>query len=75
LQRIVNNGAFTFAPPSANDATVIVQVTNSASAGTVTTSGFTKVDGDTISTTNGDDFLFYVTRINGFTHLTVKAMQ
>ena len=58
-----------------DDCAVIIQYTNNASAGTITTSGFTKVDGDDISTTNGDDFFFYLTKANGFSLLTVKALQ
>ena len=63
LQKCVNGGAFTLAPTS-NSATVILQVTNNASAGTITTSGFTLTDGDTISTGNGDDFFFYLSLIH-----------
>lgn len=74
LQYAVNGGAHTLAPPT-NNCTLVIQYTNNASAGTITTSGFTIVDGDTISTTNGDDFFFYVTKCNGFSHLTVKALQ
>lgn len=76
LQRYVNNGAHTLVPPSlAGDYTIIIQVTNGASAGTVTTSGFTKATGDTLSTTNGDDFLLFITKLNGFTHLHKQALQ
>ena len=39
------------------------------------TAGFSTVDGDDISTTNGDDFFFYLTKANGFSLLTVKALQ
>ena len=74
IQKAVNNGAHTLAPTT-DDCAVIIQYTNAASAGTITTSGFTKVDGDTISTTNGDDFFFYLTKANGFSLLTVKALQ
>ena len=74
LQYAVNGGAHTLAPPT-NNCTLVIQYTNDASAGSITTSGFTKVDGDTISTTNGDDFLFYITKLNGFSHLTVRALQ
>lgn len=74
IQKAVNNGAHTLAPTT-DDCAVILQYTNAASAGTITTSGFTKVDGDTISTTNGDDFFFYLTKANGFSLLTVKALQ
>lgn len=74
LQKAVNGGAHTLAPP-ANGSSLVIQYTNNGSAGTVTTSGFTKVTGDTISTTNADDFLFYITVINGFSHLHVQALQ
>tara|TARA_R110001599_G_scaffold256876_1_gene457218 strand:- start:141 stop:1136 length:996 start_codon:yes stop_codon:yes gene_type:complete len=74
IQKAVNGGAHTLAP-TVDDCAVIIQYTNNASAGTITTSGFTKVDGDDISTTNGDDFFFYLTKANGFSLLTVKALQ
>tara|TARA_R100000808_G_C2087441_1_gene109097 strand:+ start:14 stop:649 length:636 start_codon:yes stop_codon:yes gene_type:complete len=74
FQKAVNNGAHTLAPP-ATTCSIVIQYTNDSSAGTITTSGFTKVDGDTISTANGDDFLFFITRVNGFSLLTVKALQ
>ena len=76
FQRYANGGAHTLAPPSATgDYTIIIQVTNNGSAGALTTSGFTNVTGDTPSTTSGDDFLFYITKLNGFTHLHVVALQ
>ena len=74
IQRAINGGAHTLAPTS-DDCAVIIQYTNNGSAGTITTSGFTLVDGDDISTTNGDDFFFYLTKANGFSLLTVKALQ
>lgn len=70
----VNGGAFTLAPPT-NNCSIVLQVTNNASAGAITTSGFTKVTGDTISTTNADDFFFFITKLNGFSHLAVQALQ
>jgi len=74
IQKAVNGGAHTLAP-TVDDCAVIIQYTNNASAGTITTSGFTLVDGDTITTTNGHDFFFYLTKANGFSLLTVKALQ
>ena len=74
IQKAVNGGAHTLAPTT-DDCAVIIQYTNNASAGTITTSGFTLVDGDTITTTNGHDFFFYLTKANGFSLLTVKALQ
>lgn len=73
FQYAVNGGAHTLAPPSAS-CTMIVQYTNNGSAGAITTSGFTKVSGS-FTTTNGDDFLCYITRCNGFTALDIKALQ
>lgn len=74
LQKCVNGGAFTLAPPS-NSCTIVLQVTNNASAGAITTTGFTKTDGDPISTTDGDDFFYYVTVVGSFSHLTVKKLS
>lgn len=74
FQKCVNNGAHTLAPPSSS-CTMIIQVTNGASAGTITTSGFTKVTGTAPGTTNGDDFLAFITRVNGFSHLAWQALQ
>jgi hypothetical protein len=74
MQKAVNGGAHTLAPP-ANDCTLVIQYTNNASAGSITTSGFTLVDGDTITTTNGHDFFFYITNSDSFSLLTVKALQ
>lgn len=78
FQRAVNGGAHTLAPPSPSpgDAlSMIIQYTNNGSAGAVTTSGFTLVDGDALTTVNGDDFLLFITVVNGFSNLTVKALQ
>ena len=78
FQHFVNGGAHTLGVPSKNCAMVLLMKNNS-SAGTLTTSGFTKVDGDNLSTTNGDEFFLYITRYNdgstSFSALTVKALQ
>lgn len=74
FQYCVNGGAFTLAPPT-NNSTMILQITNNASAGTITTSGFTKVTGSTPGTTDGHDFIGYITKINGFSHLAWQALQ
>jgi len=78
FQRAINGGAHTLAPPSASpgdSVSLIVQYTNNASAGAITTSGFDKVSGDALTTTNGDDFMFFITVCNGFQLLDVKALQ
>ena len=74
FQNITNGGAFTLDPPS-NDCNIVLQITNNASAGSITTSNFTQVTGDSFDTTNGNDFLAYITKINGFSHLNVVALQ
>tara|TARA_R110000764_G_scaffold49328_1_gene109173 strand:- start:219 stop:614 length:396 start_codon:yes stop_codon:yes gene_type:complete len=74
FQYAVNGGAHTLAPPT-NNCTLVIQYTNNGSAGTITVSGFTVVDGDSATTTNGDDFFYYITKLNGFSLLTVKALQ
>lgn len=76
FKRIVNGGAFTLnAPTAAGDYTLIIQITNNATAGAITLSGFSKSTGDTFTTTNGDDFLLYVAKINGFTHSMMQRLQ
>lgn len=76
MKRIVNGGAFTLAAPTvAGDFTLVIQVTNDASAGAITVTGFSRTSGDTITTTSGDDFVFYITKINGFKTLHVQALQ
>jgi len=74
MQKGVNGGAHTLAPQS-NDSTIVVQYTNNASAGSITTSGYTKVTGDSLTTVNGDDFMMYSTVIGSFKHLNVVALS
>lgn len=75
LKRIVNGGAFTLAAPTAaGDYTIIIQMTNNSSAGAITTSGFSKTSGS-FTTTDGDDFFIFIVKINGFTSMTVQALQ
>jgi hypothetical protein len=69
-----NGGAHTLAPPSAT-CSMLVCYTNNGSAGTITTSGWTKVDGDAFTTTNGHKFHCYMTVTSIGSHLTVKALQ
>lgn len=74
FQYAVNGGAHTLAPPS-TDCTIVIQYTNNASAGAITTSGFTKRTGSSFTTTNGDDFMCYITKVGSFSHLHVQALQ
>jgi hypothetical protein len=66
LQFITNGGAFTLAAPS-NDGSCTIQITNNASAGAVTFSGFTvnaSFTGGALTTTNTNKFFVSITRIN-----------
>jgi len=69
-----NGGAHTLAPQS-EVSTIIIQYTNDGSAGTITTSGWDKVSGDSLTTTSGHDFMMYLTVIGTFQHLHVVALQ
>jgi len=75
MRYIVNGGAFTLAAPTGGSFTMVIQITNNASAGTITLSGFNKTSGSPLTTTNGDDFLLYITVCNGFKFANVVAMQ
>ena len=79
FQFFTNNGAHSLGVPTKN-CSMILLMKNSASAGTLTTSAFTKVENTgELTTTNGDEFLLYITRISDgstvFSLLTVKALQ
>lgn len=73
FQTAVNGGAHTLAPP-ADDCTMILQYTNNGSAGAITTSGFTKVDGS-FTTANGDDFFCNIIKVGSFSYLSIVKLQ
>lgn len=70
IQHATNGGAHTLAPPS-SVCTMIVEYTN-ASAGALTTSGFSIVSGDTYSTSGTRKHIFYITKTNSYSELCVK---
>ena len=78
FQIATNGGAHTLGVPSKN-CTLVLLYKNNSSAGTITTSSYSKVDGDNLTTTDGHEFFLYITRINDgsstFSALTVKALQ
>jgi hypothetical protein len=76
LQYMTNNGAFTLAAPS-NDGSCIINVTNGASAGAITFSGWTvgSNTGDTYATTNTNVYSLFVRRINGKASYQWSALQ
>lgn len=73
VQHATNGGAHTFAPPATMGAWMLDYV-NNASAGAITTSGWTKVDGDPFTTTNGNSFRCMISVGNQGSYLSVKRM-
>lgn len=81
-KKIVNGGAFTLAPPSPATGEYIalsLLIVNTTGAGAITTSGFTKVAGDSFTTTTTDEFLCHISvyDIGGteYSFLDVVALQ
>lgn len=74
FQVATNGGAHTLAPPSTS-CSIVLHYTNNGSAGAITTSGFTLVDGDAFTTTDTHEFVCVVTKINDVSVLTIKALQ
>lgn len=75
-QYLINNGAFTLGSPSL-DGTCLLLMSNSASAGAVTFSGFTTGSntGDALTTTVNNKFTLSIWRINGISSYRVAALQ
>ena len=76
-QYYTNGGAHTIAAPG-SDCAIDILVTNSATAGAITLSGFTAPSGgggDTYATTNTQRFLLMVRRINSISTYVWKALQ
>jgi len=76
LQYITNGGAFTITAPAA-DGSCMLLITNNASAGAVTFSGFTvgSSTGDSLTTTNTNKFTVSIWRINGTSGYRIVAHQ
>lgn len=76
LQYLTNGAAFTLGAP-ANDGACTILVTNGATAGTISYSGFSipTNSGDAYATTNGNKYLFSIIRINGQSTFYIKALQ
>ena len=76
FKKYINGGAHTLAAPTfAGNYTLVIQITNSASAGAITFSGFAKVIGDVLTTTTGHMFQIGLTKTDGGVVATVVAMQ
>lgn len=74
FQKYVNGGAHTLAPPG-TDTSIVLKCTNNSNAGGVTTSSFTVSDGDSMTSNSGYAYILYITRIDGDSHLSIKALQ
>jgi len=74
LQHYTNGGAHTLAPGSVTGS-ALIDVTNNGSAGSITTSGWTKVSGDSFTTTNGHKFRCSASVGNGGSLLVIQALQ
>lgn len=75
-QFYTNNGAHTLAAPS-SDCAIDVLITNGASAGSITFSGFTvgSSTGSALTTTNSSKFIVSVRRINSVSTYSIYALQ
>lgn len=75
-QFYTNNGAHTLAAQS-SDCGIDILVTNGASAGAISFSGFTvgAATGSTLTTTNGNRFLISTRRINAIATYSIYALQ
>lgn len=74
LQHYTNNGAHTLAPGT-TVAAAMIDIENGASAGAITTSGWTKVAGDSFTTTNAHKFRCHASVGQSGSLLIVQALQ
>ena len=75
FKAITNGGAFTLAAPTATGVyTMIVEITNSATAGAVTFTGFAKVVG-ALTTTSGNKFQIFIAKTASGVTANIVAMQ
>lgn len=74
LQHYTNNGAHTLSPGS-NTGSFMLDITNGASAGAITVTGWTKVAGDAFTTASGNKFRLHCSVGNAGSLLIVQALQ
>lgn len=74
IQFYNNNGAHTLAVPS-DQGSCIIQITNQGGAGAINTASYSRVTGDSLTTTNGHRFLLFVCRVGSISWLNVMAGQ
>lgn len=79
FKRIINGSSpsgFTLAAPTASgDYTMIILVTNNASAGAITLSNFSRTTGSPFTTTNGHQFLLYITKVTNTGPVAVELVN
>lgn len=76
FQSISNGGAFNITAPSlAGNYSIVILVNNVSGAGAINLSGFSKVTGDSFTTTSSHEFLVFVTKVGSLTLANVVAMQ
>ena len=75
-QYYTNNGAHTLAAPT-SDSAIDILVTNGASAGSITFSGFTvgSSTGSALTTTNTSKFVISIRRVNSVSTYSIYALQ
>jgi len=71
----ITSGINIAGPTVSGDYTMVLQISNGASAGNISFSGFNKTTGAPFTRTNGNDFMVYVTKLNGFRVANVVALQ
>lgn len=75
MRHITNNAAFTLAAPNrAGDYTMSIHVTNGATPGVITLSGFNTVYGDAFTTTTAHAFIVHITKHNGSVSAVVQRV-
>jgi len=73
IQYYTNGGAHTLAPGT-NKGTYLLEITNNASAGAITTSGWTKVEGS-FGTTNGYKYICSCVVAQNYSLLSIRGLQ
>jgi hypothetical protein len=74
-QKVGNNGAFQI-NATAESGSLLLKIANGGSAGSITFSGFEKaLTGDSLTTTNGHNFIVFIFSIDGMQFYQIKALQ
>ena len=73
MQTYTNGGAHSLGVP-ADSGSVMIEVTNDASAGAIDTTAFAKITGDPLTTTDGDKFHCVINKVTTST-LHIQALQ